>query len=223
MLNQTDIDYLGRQVSFVGKLSREDGELLFANAVSMEYRRGDTVQGSNDECLGLVIVVSGQLRAYCISEQGREITLYRMLDGDVCIMTMSCLLRNITFDTAIEAEKDTRVLIVPAPLFHDLSERSMSVKEFTLEQLSARFSDVMWTMEQVVFKGMAERIMNFLEEESALEGGDTLRITHETIAKHLGTAREVVSRLLKYLESDGVISQSRGEIIILDRRKLHGR
>jgi CRP/FNR family transcriptional regulator len=89
-----------------------------------------------------------------------------------------------------------------------------------MELVSERLSEVMWVMEQIVSKNMRQRIAVFLLEQSVLEESDTLTMTHETIAKNLGTSREVISRILKYFENDGIIRLSRGQIQIRDMKKL---
>ena len=164
------------------------------------------------ECNGLVVVKSGQLRAFVELENGKEITLYRLLSRDICILTASCVLKNITFEVTLEVEKDSEVYFIPALIWKKLAEENAAVREFSMELVAERFSEVMWVMEQMVSKNMGQRIAAFLLEQSVLEDSRTLAVTHDTIAKNVGTAREVVSRSLKYLENDGLLKLSRGRI-----------
>ena len=129
-------------------------------------------------------------------------------------------MRNITFDIHVEAEKNSEIMIMPASVFKQLSDSNPAVKSFEAEIVSARLSDVMWVIEQVVFMSMDKRLAVFLLEQSAIEETDDLAITHEVIARNLGTAREVVSRMLKYFESEGLVSLSRGKITLVSRSGL---
>ena len=183
------------------------------------YGQGQNIHNGED-CTGLLLVKNGQLRSFILSESGKEITLFRLFERDVCILSSSCMMRNITFDIHIEAEKNSEILIMPAGVFKQLSDANPAVKDFQTEIISARLSDVMWVMEQVVFMSMDKRLATFLLEQSSIEGSDELTITHETIARNMGTAREVVSRMLKYFENEGLVALTRGRITLTDRKRL---
>ena len=165
-------------------------------------------------------VCPGQLRAYIISEEGREITIYRLFERDICLFSASCMMRNIQFDITIEAEKDTEAWVIPPKLYRKLTEESAAAANYTNEVMGSRFSEVMWLMEQIMWNRFDRRLASFLLEESALEGSDSLLITHEKIANHLGSAREVVTRMLRYFQREGLVELSRGTICILSREKL---
>ena len=130
-------------------------------------------------------------------------------------------LKNITFEVTLEVEKDSEVYFIPALIWKRLAEKNISVKEFSMELVSERFSEVMWVMEQMISKNMGQRITAFLLEQSVLEGSQTLTLTHDIIAKNIGTAREVISRTLKYLENEGLLKLSRGQIQLIDMKKLN--
>lgn len=183
------------------------------------YREGQIIHDGED-CTGLLLVKNGQLRIFILSESGKEITLFRLFEYDVCILSSSCIMRNITFDIHVEAEKNSEVLVMPASVFKHLCDSNPAVKAFEAEIVSARLSDVMWVVEQVVFMSMDKRLANFLLEQSSIEGSDELFITHDTIARNLGTAREVVSRMLKYFESEGLVALTRGRVTLIDRKRL---
>lgn len=220
MERNSDRGFWEEHLPFWDDLSQEDRSLIFSTCSASVYAPGEFILSRDRECNGLVLVKSGQLRAFFESEDGKEITLYRLLSGDICILTASCVLKNITFEVTLEAEKDSEVLFIPAVTWGNLAGRNAAVKEFSMELVNERFSEVMWVMEQMVSKNMGQRVAAFLLEQSALDHSETLSLTHETIAKNLGTAREVVSRILKYLENDGLLKLSRGQIVLTDRKKL---
>ena len=189
----------------------------------VEYRtvkKGTHIHDSSADCLGLVIVRSGQLRAYILSEDGREITISRLFDYDVSLLSASCVMPDMQFNVMIEAEKDTQFWSIPACLFKNLVDESLAVSNFSRNLLSSNFSELMWLMEQIMWKSFDKRLAAFLIEESAIEDSDNLKITHEKIANHMGTAREVVTRMLRYFQSEGMVKLTRGGIEIADRKKL---
>ena len=183
-------------------------------------KKGTILHNGLQDCLGLLLICSGQLRCYINSSEGREITLYRLFDRDMCLFSASCMMRSIQFDITIEAEKDSEFWIIPPDVYKSLMEGSLSVANYTNELMATRFSEVMWLIEQIMWKSFDKRLAAFLIEESALEDTTSLKITHEKIANHMGTAREVVTRMLKYFQTEGVVSLTRGTIEITDSRKL---
>ncbi len=202
------------------KLSEDQRERILASIVFRQIKRGTVIHNGSTDCIGLLLVRSGQLRAHILSEEGREITLYRLFDRDLCLFSASCMLRSIQFDITIEAEKDTDFWIIPAEVYRKIMEESAQVSNYTNEVMAARFSEVMWLVEQIMWKSMDKRVASFLLEESSVEGTERLAITHETIAKHLGTHREVVTRMLRHLQSEGMVKLSRGAVELTDRAKL---
>ena len=201
-------------------LSEEWKARLTEAAVYRKIETGTVVHSGSADCLGLLLVCSGQLRAYIISEEGREITIYRLFERYICLFSASCMMRNIQFDITIEAEKDTEAWVIPPKLYRKLTEESAAAANYTNEVMGSRFSEVMWLMEQIMWNRFDRRLASFLLEESALEGSDSLLITHEKIANHLGSAREVVTRMLRYFQREGLVELSRGTICILSREKL---
>ena len=191
------------------------------NAAELRSAKGGTVlhNGSMD-CLGLLLIRSGQLRVYTLSSEGREITLYRLFDMDTCLFSASCVMPDIQFDVIVEAEKDSEFWILPSCLFKDLMEESAPMAVFANQLISSRFSEVMWLMEQIMWKSFDKRLAAFLLEESALENTASLKITHEKIANHMGTAREVVTRMLRYFQSEGMVALTRGTVELSDMSRL---
>ena len=189
----------------------------------VEYRqvkKGTRIHDSSADCLGLVLVRSGQLRTYILSEDGREITISRLFEYDVSLLSASCVMPYMQFNVMIEAEKDSEFWSIPACLFKNLLDESVAVASFSNSLISSNFSELMWLMEQIMWKSFDKRLAAFLLEEAALEQDPVLKITHEKIAAHMGTAREVVTRMLRYFQSEGMVKLTRGAIEITDDKKL---
>ncbi len=170
--------------------------------------------------MGLILVTSGQLRAYTVSEDGREITMYRLFERDMCLFSASCMMRSIQFDISISAEKDTDAILIPSEAYRKIMEASAPLANYTNEIMASRFSDVMWLIDQIMWKSFDRRLAEFLLNEVNLEGTTVLKMTHEEIGNHMGNPREVVTRMLKYFQIEGMVKLSRGTIEILDARKL---
>jgi len=202
------------------KLSPDHKERLTSAAELLKAKAGTTVHNGSLDCLGLLLIRSGQLRVYTLSSEGREITLYRLFDHDICLFSASCVMPNIQFEVIIDAEKDCEMWVLPSCLFKDLMEESAVVANYANQLISSRFSDVMWLMEQIMWKSFDKRLASFLLEESSLEGSTSLKITHEKIANHMGTAREVVTRMLRYFQSEGMVKLTRGTVELIDEDRL---
>ena len=183
-------------------------------------KKGTHIHDSSAQCLGLVAVKSGQLRAYILSEDGREITISRLFEYDVSLLSASCVMPDMQFNVMIEAEKDTEFWSVPACLFKNLVDDSLAVSGYARSLLSSYFSELMWLMEQIMWRSFDKRLAAFLLEEAAIEGTNSLKITHEKVANHMGTAREVVTRMLRYFQGEGMVKLTRGGIELSDPKKL---
>lgn len=202
------------------KLSAEQQSALLDSVISRTAAKGATLYDGSGDCAGLLLIQRGQLRAYILSDEGREITIYRLFDRDMCLLSASCIMHSIQFQVVIEAEKDTAFWMIPAEVYQSLMEQSAPVANYTNELMASRFSEVMWLMEQVMWKSMDKRVAAFLLEESSIEESGQLKITHEAIANHLGSHREVITRMLRYFQSEGMVKLSRGMVTILDADKL---
>ena len=181
---------------------------------------GTVVHNGSVECTGFLLVRSGQLRAYTLSSEGREVTVYRLFDHDCCLFSAACIMSSLQFEVIIETEKDSEIFIIPPSVYQKLMNESLPVSKFTNDLMATRFSDVMWLMEQVMWKSFDKRLAAFVVEEAAIEGTNLLKGTHERIANHMGTAREVVTRMLRYFQSEGLVQLSRGTIEITDTAGL---
>ena len=210
---------LAENYSFWPHLTEEEKNRLTENCMAKTYEKGEVIHRSEEQCKGAILLLDGQLRVYIVSEEGREITLFRIRAGESCVMSASCLLDSIAFDMMIEATQKTEALIIPVHVLHPVMEQNPYVGLYLYKEATERFSDVMWTMQQILFMGIDQRVAHFLWDES-LHQGQEIAMTHDEIARYIGSAREVVSKVLKYLAEEGIVSLGRGKIRILDKKKL---
>ena len=236
------------RLPFWKHLSDEEKQRTESLSVIRDFDKGNILHAMDKDCLGLAVVLSGSVRAYMMSEEGREITLYHILEGEWDMLTASCIMYQITFDTQMVIEKDSRILVVPTTALVRLKEENIYVRSFIYEALTERFSDVMWTIQQILFYGIDQRIAAFLVrrgmeqgcfsakameamEASPKKGSKNadrevadcpeIRVTHEEIAREISTAREVVARIIKSFIEDGLIETGRGKIKIRDPKGLY--
>lgn len=219
-MNHQDCEnQFSRIFPFWSDLNKQDKQLLCQNTSLKTYPQGNLIHNGN-HCTGAIVVISGCLRVYLQPEQGREITLYRLFPGDICMLSASCVLEAITFDVTIDAEEESTCYLIAGGTFADLAERNLTMKNFALEKAVSRFSDVMWVMQQILFMSFDKRLAIFLWDEITKTGQDSIKMTHEQIARYMGSAREVVSRMVKYFVAEGIVETSRGGLKIIDRDKL---
>lgn len=198
------------------KLTKKEQEALASVAVERSAEKDTILHTGAGDCMGLLVIKSGQLRAYITSDEGREITIYRLFEHDVCLFSASCMMNNIQFNITISVEKDAKFWVIPTGTYRALMDQSAAIANYTNQLMASRFTDVMWLIEQVMWKSFDKRLAHFLLEESVLEDSKILKITHEKIAAHMGSAREVVTRMLKYFQTEGFVKLSRGTIEITD-------
>lgn len=204
---------------FWDKLTPREQEQFCQYSVTKTFNKGATINRT-EQCTGFVLIKSGSLRIYILSEEGRDITLFRLGAGSICIFTAKCVLDSISFDVLIEAEEDSELVIVSPNVFHAVSEKNIYLKCFGYELAAQRMSEAMWTLQQVLFMRADKRLANVLWEELEKNESDAIKLTHEQIAKYMGSAREVVSRLLKYFVDEEIVELSRGTVKVLDKEKL---
>lgn len=205
---------------FWENLNQEEQALVAESIVSRKMQKGESMHRGCGECSGIVYVAKGQLRVYIVSEEGREVTLYRVHTGDLCVLSASCLMDAIVFDVLIEAVEETELVVLPSPVLNGIMEKNPLVELSLYRMATERFSDVMWTMQQILFMGADKRVAHFLWDEMAKTGETTIRLTHDEVARFIGSAREVVSKVLKYFAEEGAVALSRGKIEIIDKGKL---
>lgn len=203
---------------FIKNLTPDQSAQMLASLRHLSFLKGESLH-DGQQCTGLFAVETGRLRAYILSTEGKEITLYHLEPYDICLFSASCLLRSIQFEIQVEAAEDSRVILLPTPVYSRLRDENVSVANYTNELLAARFSEIMWLLDQILYKKLDSRLAAFLIEEKNL-GHTPLVMTHEEISRHLGTAREVISRMMKYFQKEGLIEQQRGCTRILNEKKL---
>lgn len=208
--------------TFWEHLTEIQKELLVRESRIVRYRAGDSIYSSGRECLGAVFILDGIMRTYLLSDEGKEVTIYRLREGDCCILAASCVLSAITFDVEIEAQTDCTGLVIPAGLLAAMSRENVYMDNFMYKETAKRFSDVVEALQQMIFLSLTQRVVSFLLDESAKSGSSAIVMTHEEIAKSIGSAREAVSRTLKQLAKSGFVSLNRGEIKLEKKAELYG-
>jgi len=220
MLSEQSTSMFATHFPFWQHLSSNEQEGLCNNLTQVTYKKGEHVHSGNNDCNGVMFLKQGHLRVFMLSDEGREITIYRMFKGDTCMLSASCVLSNITFDVFIDAEDNSEVLMLNSKFFDKLLNENIYVENYTYKLMAKRFSDVMWSMQQILFTSFDKRLAKFLMDEFNKSVSNEIKLTHEQIAKYMGSAREVVSRMLKYFESEGFVELSRGDIKLLNRARL---
>ena len=216
------MEFLSQYSDFWRHLSDDEKAFVCQNTEVLSYHPGQNIHSADSQCIGVLFVKSGCLRVYIMSEEGKEVTLYRVSAGEVCILSASCVLSEITFDAYVDAEELSEAVVLNAFAFSKLIESNIYVENFSNKMKAIRFSDVMWTMQQILFFSFDKRLAIFLYEE-LIKNGPIIRYSPMEIAKYLGSAREVVSRMLKYFENEGIVKVSRKEIEIVDKKALMAR
>ena len=208
-----------QSLPFWENLSQEQRQLARQGSRIVSYKKGELIHSCTGECLGLISVQSGKLRACMTSEDGREITLYRLFPGDACVLAASCVIRQITFDVELAADVETVLLVLNAHTFQQLSKQNIYVECNLYKLATERFSDVMWSMQQLLFISFDKRLAQHLWEESE-HGAKPIHATHEQLARDTGAVRETVTRMLKSFAEDGMVQLGRGTVTITDREKV---
>ncbi len=219
-LREDALNELITALPFWPYLSAKEQELVRNRLSLVHYQSGQIVHSNEAECLGLVLVASGCLRAYLLSPDGRETVLYHIKSNDFCVLSADCVLDAVSFDTQVIAEEDSVVLVIPVDVFAKLLENNIYVERDTYAKATERFSEVVSGLERLVFLSFEQRLVSFLLTQIAEKEDNTLNMTHEQIAINIGSARETVSRALKIMSAKGWILLSRGQITIKDRAAL---
>ena len=209
-------------IPFWGELTPDQQNRLKSSAALEEADRGAVLHNGAEDCVGVLVLLKGRVRAYILSEEGREVTLYRLFPRDFCLFSASCMMKGIECELSIVTEEETEYLHIPAEAYRSIMQESAAASNYTNEVMGARFSDVMWLLNQVLYKKLDSRLAAFLLEEKDLEeaADGVLSLTHEEIARHLGSAREVITRMLKYFQNEGLVKLTRGSIALLDEAAL---
>lgn len=213
-------ELLEQTLPFWEELTKSEQDALVEKVTESPVKKGTMLHYGGRECAGVQIIKEGQARVFVTSPGGGEITLFRLLDGDVSILSAACMMKGLDIELDMELEEDSVICTIPKCLYREISDQNAKAKDYTLEMISEKFSDIMWLFNQYVFSNVASRLADAILEHRALAGSDTLAITHDALARDLGTAREVVTRLLKQFQTDGLVRLTRGHIEVLDAAKL---
>jgi CRP/FNR family transcriptional regulator len=198
------------------KLTESEKDFVKANSAIQTYNKDRIIQGYSDSCLGMIYVIKGSIRVLMISEEGREITLFRLNSGDSCILSAACVLSQITCETQMIAAENIDILVVTPGAFNSLMNKNLEVRCFTYELATERFSTVVFVLQQIIFARFDQRLAGFLIAYHNRTGLFKLKMTQEAIAVEVNTAREVVARMLKQFASEGLIEMKRGSITFKD-------
>ena len=220
MLKKTEINLLSKTLPFWNNLDQDEKELLISNAFIEDVDQGQLIHQGNNDCIGILVVIKGCLRTYIVSDEGKEVTLYRLNANDVCVLSAACVLECIDFDVLVEAQTKCQIIQISPAIFLQLFSQNIHVELFSYKLATVRFSDVMWAMQQILFISFDKRLAVFLLDESNRSNSLDIKMTHEQIAQNLNSAREVVSRMLNYFAKEGYVSLSRGQIHIIDKQSL---
>ena len=212
---------MSNRLPFWNLLTDKEKEILKDNTIERTYSKGSIVFNNSSSCLGLLNVISGQVRAYLVSDEGKEVTIFKLEDNDLCVLSASCIIKQITFDTQLVANEDTKVLIVPSNIIEDLAYMNIELRCYLYEKALARFSDVMWNMQELLFKGLDSRVANYLINQYERTDSTIIKVTHEEIANDINSAREAVTRILKLFVQDGLIKLQKGSIELVDVDALY--
>jgi len=208
------------RLPFWGDLSADERESVRRGSETRLCRRGDYILSDQAACPGMIFPLSGELRAFFLSEEGREITLFSRAAGETCVLSAACVLDELTFETHLQAQSDAELLIVSAPTFRRLTQENLHVRCFAYERVADSFSAVVRTLQDILFKRFDQRLSSFLLAQCEQTGTLEVHMTHEQIAQQINTAREVVARMLKRFAADGLLTAGRGVIRIRDTEAL---
>lgn len=218
------IDEFEKQISsffpFWNLLSGEHKQSVLSFSKIKKFEKNTIIHQGYDDCIGLILVLSGQLRVYTVSDEGKELTLYRLVNNDICLLSASCMISELQFEFFVSVIENSQTIIIPATVYKKIMSESVEASNYINRLMAMHFSDVMWVIDQIQNKKMDSRLAALILEEANLRNSNVLNITHEQLANHLGTAREVVTRMLKYFQDDALIFVGRGFIEIKNIEKL---
>lgn len=221
MINEDNLFYLKEFLPFFNELSKDELNKLLSISHIQNYSKGDLINSKySSNCSGIILVLKGQIRSFIHSKSGKEITIFRLLSRDFCLLSASCAFKNMSYDVSLEAEENSLVLIINGAYFKSLSDSNIHVQKFLFDLTQDKLSEVLCLIEDIVFLSFDKRLSKFLINESFLQNTTTLTITHDSIANNLGSAREVVSRMLKKFKLLNILKLHRGKIELIDKTKL---
>lgn len=208
------------RLPFWANLSPTEKAMVSQRAVTKRFAKGQFVSSNSSSCLGIVFILSGEVRVGLVSDEGREITLFRAGAGEVCVSTASCVIRQMTFDTEVTAERETAILVIPASVCVNLMESNIYVRAFVFEKQTERYSQTVWAIQAMLFKRFDQRLAMYLVSAYDSTGSAEVKKTQEEIARDVNSAREVVARMLYEFSARGLVEIKRGTIKLRDIETL---
>ena len=219
MLTADHIRQLDALFPVLAQLPAHDRSILFSAGQIIEVPEEQMLMQQRQQCQFVPFVISGILRIYKLSPNGREMTLYRTVSGETCLASIACQLTGEEFPAMAQVEEAAVLFMVPAAVYHEIFDKQLVWKDFLINSMYSHLVETMETLEAVAFDRTDNRLVQWLLEQTNYQNG-TIRYTHEAIAVELGTAREVVSRLLGELKSQGAVQLGRGRIEVVDHALL---
>lgn len=218
--DNVSIDFAGA-FSFWNQLTKEQQGRINRSWRLELFDKGRIIYNSAQGCKGVLIIRKGSMRIYMVSPEGREVTLYRLNEGDVCVFAAACLIEEIDFDILIEAAEYTETVTIPAADLQPIMKENKVFENYLYKKTAERFTNVMWTIQNILFKKVDQRIARCLWEEMLRQDCDVVKITQEEIAREIGSAREVVTKTMKHMAGDQLIKNGRGKVEILNKQELY--
>lgn len=197
---------------FYTQMSQADAAMLRGAVIRKELEKGQIMMGDNSRCTGIPMVMRGRLRLFRISDKGREMTLYHISEGELCLMAGVCAMGDVEYDFSIEAERDSVLAIIPPDAFKELLYRSEPFKVYVFNALAQKLIQSVETIEMLIFESIEERVMTYLQHNANAAG--EVKTTHEKMAVELGSSREVITRQLKKMAEKDLIELKRGKVLL---------
>lgn len=201
-------------------LTPEQRELAARSMQRMDCVKGQVVHRHGDACVGIIQVRKGSLRISVLSEEGREITLFQAAPGDCCILSAACVLHSLELESQVTAETASQVEILPAPILAQLLSENKDLEREIFRWATTQYARALRTMQRIVFFSLEKRLALYLKEESIRRKSLSFRVTHEGIARCIGSSREVVTRMLNQFAGRGMVELGRGTVTVTDRAAL---
>lgn len=202
------------KIPFWANLSSEEKAIVSQRAITKRFNKNQLVSSNSSACLGIILILSGGIRVSLISDEGREVTLYRAHANEFCVSTAFCVIQQLTFDAIVTAEEDTTVLVIPSSVCARLMDSNIHVRAFIFENSTKRYSQTIWAIQQMLFKRFDQRLASYLILAYEQNRSDELKKTQEEIARDVNSAREVVARMLKEFATKGLVEIKRGKIVL---------
>ena len=219
MITPEEIRKLDDLFPVLKQISDSDRQTIFSAGHIVVLPNEQMLMKQNQECQFIPMVISGKLRIYKLSPKGREMTLYRIGPGETCLISIACQIKGDDFPAMAQVEGKSQIFMVPSIVCHSVLAKSLAWKDFIITSLYGHLTEVMETLEAVAFDRTDRRLVLWMLEKTN-EKTAAIACTHEEIAVELGTAREVVSRLLGELKNKGIVTLGRGKIKVVDPDQL---